>query len=190
MLTKSFMKPGLVLFSAATLVLGGCSKENDAEENEEEVITTLELRFIPTGGGSTLTYQFDDADGPGGNNPVVDAIVLAPNTSYAVSLQVWNKTVNPAEDITREIAEEGEAHRFYYAPAAGSNITVSNLNNDADGQPLGLTSTWSTGTAATGSITVTLRHYPGNPPGKLADDPVSSTKSATDIEVAFSTRVQ
>lgn len=190
MIHNSFLKPGLLLISVAAFLLVSCSKDNDAEENEEEIITTLQLSFVPLGGGSTLTYQFEDPDGPGGANPVADPIDLAPNTSYAVSLQVWNRTVNPAEDITEEIAEESVAHRFYYEPSPGSNITVSNLNNDADGQPLGLVSTWGTGAAAIGTIKVTLRHYAGNPPNKLAEDPVNSPKSATDIEVQFSTRVQ
>jgi hypothetical protein len=67
---------------------------------------------------------------------------------------------------------------------------VSNLNNDGNGVPLGITSTWTTTAVATGTINVTLRHYPGNPPNKAANDPVNSPKSSTDIEVSFNTRIQ
>ncbi|MBA2328296.1 MAG: hypothetical protein H0V91_01615, partial [Flavisolibacter sp.] len=98
--------------------------------------------------------------------------------------------VSPVENITAEVAAEAASHRFYYQPSAGSNITVTNFNNDEAGIPLGLTSTWATGSAATGTIKITLRHYPGNPPNKAADDTVTSTKSSTDIEVDFNTRVQ
>jgi hypothetical protein len=87
------------------------------------------------------------------------------------------------------VEEENTAHRFYYEPGAGSNITVSNLDNDDDGMPLGITSTWTTGAAATGSIKVTLRHYPGTPPDKQAVDPVNSPKSGTDVEVTFVTDI-
>lgn len=174
-----------------TGLLTACSKDDDvAEENEEEVITTMKLTFTPASGGSALTYAYRDADGPGGTAPTIDDIVLAPSTSYAVSVQILNETATPVEDVTTEIEEESDAHRFYFAPSAGSNITVSNLDNDANGVPVGLSSTWTTGAAATGTIKVTLRHYPGNPPGKAAADLVDSGKSGTDAEATFVTKVQ
>ncbi|MEI6950488.1 hypothetical protein V9K67_25115 [Paraflavisolibacter sp. H34] len=168
-----------------------CKKDKDEpEENEEELITTLKLTFVPVGGGATATYQFRDPDGAGGVAPTQDGIVLAPSKTYNVTVQLLNESKTPAEDITTEVQEEPQAHRFYYQPSAGSNITVSGLNTDAAGAPLGITSTWTTGAAATGSVAVTLRHYGGNPPGKAAADPVNSPKSSTDIDVTFTTRVQ
>lgn len=187
------MKKHLLRFSlflsAATLVLSSCEKDKE-EEHEEEVITTMQLTFVPQGGGSTVTFKYDDPDGDGGNAPTIDQIVLAPNKTYNVILQLLNKTVNPAEDITEEVEEEDDAHRFYYAPSVSSNITVANLNNDANGVALGTTSTWTTTGTGTGTMRITLRHYAGNPPNKAAGDLVNSSKSATDIEVDFNTRVQ
>lgn len=180
-----------LLLSAAALILSSCEKDKDEhEEHEEEVITTLQLTFVPVGGGTTVTYKYDDPDGPGGNNPIKDQIVLAPNKTYTVSLQLLNKTINPAVDITEEVEEEGEAHRFYYVPSVGSNITIANLNNDANGVALGTTSQWTTTGTGNGTIRITLRHYAGNPPNKAASDPVNSSKSATDIEVDFNTSIQ
>jgi hypothetical protein len=171
-------------------IFSSCKKESKPETNDEEVITTMKLTFVPVGGGTTLTYQYDDADGPGGNAPVQDVIALSPSKSYQVSIQLLNKTVNPASDITTEVQAESDAHRFYYEPSAGSNITVSQLDNDANGVPLGVSGTWTTGAASTGTLKVTLRHYPGTPPGKETTDPVNSTKSATDVEVVFNTSIQ
>lgn len=179
----------LGLFVFATL-LSGCKKEKDEEDNDEEVITTMRLTFLPTGGGAAVTYQFDDADGPGGNAATQDEIVLAPQKQYTVTVQLLNKTATPVEDITVEVANEPDAHRFYYEPAAGSNISVSGLNTDGNGVPLGITSNWTTAAAATGKVKVTLRHYAGTPPGKAIADPVNSSKSSTDIEVDFNTRIQ
>jgi hypothetical protein len=187
---KQLLKFSLLLFGASALLLSSCEKDDDGEENEEEVITTMQLTFVPVGSGATVTYKFDDPDGPGGAVATKDQIVLAPNKTYNVTLQLLNKTVTPAADITSEVAAEGQAHRFYYAPSGGSNITVSGLNNDAGGIPLGITSTWTTGAAATGTIRVVLRHYPGNPPNKAAADDVDNSKSSTDVEVVFDTRVQ
>ncbi|HZI00586.1 MAG TPA: hypothetical protein VEX63_05530 [Flavisolibacter sp.] len=186
---KQLLKFSLMLFSASALLLTSCEKDKD-EEHDEEVITTMQLTFVPVGGGATVTYKFDDPDGPGGANPTKDQIVLATGKTYNVTLQLLNKTANPVADITTEVAAEAASHRFYYEPSAGSNIAVNNLNNDAAGVPLGITSTWTTTTAATGTMKITLRHYPGNPPNKATADLVNSSKSSTDIEVTFDTRVQ
>lgn len=185
---KQFFKivMGVLLTSG---ILSSCKKDK-VEENEEEVITTMVLNFTPVGGGTTLSYEFDDPDGPGGAAPSIEEIVLAPATQYNVSVELFNKTETPAGNITEEIEEEADAHRFYYAPSAGSNITVSNLNNDMNGVPVGLTSTWTTGAVATGKITITLRHYPGIPPNKATGDLVDSGKSGTDIEQEFTTKIQ
>lgn len=182
-----------IVFAAfmVTGLLTACSKDDDiVEENEEEVITTMKVTFEPVGGGNTVTFQYKDADGPGGAAPTQDEIVLSPSKSYNVAVQLLNETATPTEDVTEEVEEESDAHRFYFQPSASSNITVANLNNDANGVPVGLTSTWTTGAAATGNMKITLRHYPGNPPGKAADDAVTSTKSGTDIEVTFNTKIQ
>ncbi len=189
MMKQQLMKWTMVLAMGGALVTG-CKKNDAVEDNDEELITTMKLSFVPVGGGTTLTYQFDDADGPGGTAATQDEIVLAPSKAYNVTLQLLNKTVIPVTDITTEVASEADAHRFYYAPTAGSNITVSGLDNDADGVPLGITGTWTTGAVATGKLKITLRHYPGTPPGKAAADAVDSPKSGTDIEVEFNTKIQ
>lgn len=188
---KKVSRFALLLMGAATMTITACEKDDhDHDHNDEELITTVQLVLSPVGGGNTLTYTFDDPDGAGGAAPTKDLIVLAPNKTYNVAVQLLNRSVNPAVDITAEVAAEGDAHRLYYEPSAASNITVSNLNNDANGIPLGLTSTWTTTAAANGTIRVTLRHYGGNPPNKAVSDQVNSSKSATDVEVEFNTSVQ
>lgn len=174
----------------SSIIITSCKKPTIVEPNAEEVITTMKLTFVPIGGGATLTYQFDDPDGPGGTIPTKDEIVLAPSRSYNVTVQILNKTATPATDITTEIQAESDAHRFYYEPSAASNINISGLDNDVNGVPLGITGAWATGNATTGTIKITLRHYPGTPPGKEISDSVSSTKSNSDIEVEFNTKIQ
>ncbi len=179
----------LLLWLSMPAFFCSCKKET-VETNDEEVITTLQVRLTPAGGGNPLTFAFRDLDGPGGNAPVIDTIRLSAGSAYASSLVVLNETVNPADSISHEIQAEAEAHRFYYQPAVTGGLTVSNLDTDADGVELGLTSLWVSGTGGSGNITLTLRHYAGTPPGKLSSDPVNSTKSTTDIEVRFPVVVQ
>lgn len=187
------MKKQLLKLAVLMLVIaaaGTACKKDKGETNEEEVITTVQLTFTPQGGGTPLVYDYDDADGPGGSEPVIDQIILAPSTSYNVSVAFLNKTANPVEDVTEEVEEENTAHRVYFEPSAASGITVTNLDEDDNGVPLGLNSVWTTAATGTGTLTVTLRHYPAVPPNKAANDPVDSQKSGTDAEAPFTTKIQ
>lgn len=185
---KQLLKTGLFALVIATAVTA-CKKDK-GESNEEEVITTVQLTFTPQGGGTPLVYKYDDADGPSGPAPVIDQIVLAPSKSYDVSVTFLNKTVTPAEDVTEEVEEESDAHRIYFEPSAGSGITVTDLDTDDNGIALGLNSVWTTAATGTGTLKVTLRHYPAVPPNKAANDPVDSGKSDPDVEAPFTTKIQ
>lgn len=172
---------GVLLFS---LSLTSCKKDKQ-DANEEELITTVKLTFTETGSGTVSTYTFKDLDGDGGAAPTVyQDIILAPSKTYNMAITVSNESVTPAEDITAEISAEGNDHQFYFEPS-GANVTVSNLNTDGSGLPLGLTSTWTTGAASNGTVKITLKHKPGI---KAAGDAV--TKGDTDIELNWVTRVQ
>jgi len=162
-----------------------CKKDNDVDPNEEELITTLKVSLLPSGSTTPLVFTFRDPDGPGGAAPTVfDSIIVDANRSYAATLQFLNESVSPAEDITAEISAESNDHQIYFQPATVA-INVSNLNTDGKGLPLGLTSTWQTGTAGIGKMKITLKHKPGS---KAAGDPV--TKGETDVEVEFNARVK
>lgn len=167
------------------LILAGCKKKNNEEENEEELITTVKLTLTPVGGGSALVYSWKDVDGVGGNAPVIQAVTLAPSKVYNCSVQFLNESVTPAEDITTEVVTEGVDHQVYYAVSGGANLTVSGLNTDAGGLPLGTTATFTTAAASTGSLKITLKHKPGV---KAANDAV--TKGETDVEVDFPVTIQ
>jgi hypothetical protein len=187
---KKYLHYKLLIFVTVAVIVCSCKKFEAGENNEEEVITTMNLYFSPVGGGPSSVYSFDDADGPGGNSPIQSEILLGANKSYTVKLEILNKTTNPPDTITNDIIEEAAAHRFYYTPSGGNPISVTNLDNDDNGVPLGINSTWTTGATATGTITITLRHYPGTPPDKQTADMANSPKSSTDISVTFSTKIQ
>lgn len=167
------------------LILVGCKKKNNEEENEEELITTVKLTLTPVGGGSALVYSWKDVDGVGGNAPVIQTVTLAPSKVYNCSVQFLDESKTPAEDITTEVVTEGVDHQVYYAVSGGANLTITGLNNDAAGLPLGTTSTFTSGAASTGALKITLKHKPGV---KAAGDAV--TKGETDVEVDFPVSVQ
>jgi hypothetical protein len=140
------------LFAVVVLtgfVVAGCKKKKE-KENEEELITTVKVVLTPASGGAAQTFVWKDADGAGGNAPVIDQITLVPSMAYSCSIQFLNESVTPAEDITTEVAAEAVDHQVYFEPTT-VQLGITNLNTDSNGLPLGISSTW---TAAGASISL------------------------------------
>jgi len=178
------MKTGFIYLLAAGCALSSCKKESQpAEENDNELITTIQLDVTKRGSGNQFTFIWEDPDGPGGDLPVSDTIRLDEQSVYDVRMSFWNKAVTPAENITSEITAESDAHRIYYDPSASTGITIDGLDNDVNGVTLGLNSVWTTTASPAGNVTIVLRHYPEG--GKEPQDEVNSTKSVTDAGAIF-----
>lgn len=181
------------LFFSGALVMAfaivSCKKEsNGPEDNDNEVITTVEARVTEQGTSNTQVFKWEDLDGIGGNNPVIETIVLDAHKTYDVELALLDKTKSPASDVTEEIAEENEVHRFYFTPSAGLELVVEGFDLDDAGAPLGIQSEWSAGAAGNGTIQILLRHYPNG--GKDASDPATSGKSSTDADAVFPVEIR
>ncbi len=172
---------GIVIAAA---VFTSCKKDDVVvpEPNEEEVITTIIVQLTPVGGGAVLKYQSEDLDGPGANPFVAQEIVLAANKVYNAEIFLLDKTKSPADSTSNEVREEDKDHQFYFIPAAGTNLVVSNLDKDSNNNPLGLESTWTTTAASTGKIRIVLKHKPGI---KGANDAITVGETDIDTEEAF-----
>ncbi|MEM8557779.1 MAG: hypothetical protein AAGG50_08135 [Bacteroidota bacterium] len=171
-----------LLLLPAFLVLAACDS-NDPDDTdgagEEEVISVVNLTFTPQGGGTAavFTANFDEE----GVLEDRETIILDAGTTYDVSIELLNDFEDPAEDITIEVRdEEPGAHRFFYTPEGGvaNRLTVSNLDRDPLGDPLGVTFdvAVSAGGAATGAFRAKLRHYEDGadlPADKRADTPTA-----------------
>jgi hypothetical protein len=156
------MKPLIFL---VLLTLLACKRDNPNPNNpgagEEEVITTIQLTFQNQADTSDhFTRQWVDADGIGSGAPVIDSIFLKPSTTYAVSIALKDEINN--KDITEEIREEANYHRFHYVFAPTALATTTITDQDDNNQPLGLTFTLTTATPGKGTLNVVLRHFANN----------------------------
>ena len=171
------------------LVFLACEKDDPTIPNEEELITTLNYILTPSGGGAAITLSFVDLDGDGGNAPMIRGATLAANQTYMGNLELLNETETPAENVTEEIKEEDEAHQFFFR-ANVSNLSIAYRDQDADGHPIGLKSTLMTGDAASGSLTIVLRHEPNKSAVGVSNGDITHAGGETDIEVTFPIDVQ
>lgn len=178
---QQFMKMALgILVSSA--VITSCKKDKVEEPNNEELITTILVKLTPVGGGPVLNFQVEDLDGNGGNAPVAQEIVLAPNKVYTAEMMIQDKTKTPVGDVSAEVRAEADDHQFYFTPNAAVELSVTNLDKDSKNYPLGLTSTWTTGAASTGKIFILLKHKPGI---KGASDPATLGETDIDTQASF-----
>jgi len=184
------MKQFLMIAALLTLSLAACKKDKKdtvttpAPVNEQELITTFRIQFTDAAGlQPTVTAEFADLDGPGGNAPTsFDTIVLQANTTYNASITLLNESVSPVEDITLEVHEEAQDHLFCFDPASGLNVSITRTDSDGTYQ-VGIVSQWITTAVSSGQVTIRLKHQPGVKDG-------SCEPGETDIELTFQVEIQ
>ena len=180
----------LSALALTTILFIACSSDDDAAfVNEEEVITTVQVTLTPQGGGTAVTLTSRHLDGDGPEAPMVT--VSAPVTAgivYSGGVTFLNELTNPAEDITEEVAAEGEEHQVFYQHNGLGTFTYN--DEDGNGNPVGLDFTYTAGTAATGTLTVILRHEPNKEAQGVAEGIITNAGGSTDAEVVFNVVVQ
>lgn len=180
-------------------------EEEGHDHGDEEEINKIELTFTPTAGGSAVTFAWFDTDGEGVGSPSIDDIVLSADTEYDMTITLTNTLGMEDENITTEVAEEDDEHQFFFEfpndlftnPAGDGNIDQFddplNYNDedseaqDGSGNPVGLSTKWTTGSAANPSdkFRLMLRH--------LADDKTANSTAddgGEDLDIEFSIEIQ
>ncbi|MEQ8361708.1 MAG: hypothetical protein RH948_02505 [Cyclobacteriaceae bacterium] len=190
----------IALLGVFTMV--SCDDDDDpVKEDVPELITKATLTFTPAGGGTPVTSSATDPDGEGVQDIEVDGpINLTAGTTYTLTVSLINELADPTDEeynITEEVEEEGDEHMFFYAwtndvfsdPSGNGNIDnraddVNYEDEDDNGQPLGLTTSWTAGSASTGTFRVVLKHQPD-----LKTDTSDANTGESDLDVIFTINV-
>jgi hypothetical protein len=192
---------GLTALSSLAF-LSSCDDDEPTKEDTPELITKATLTFTPTGGGTTVVVTATDPDGEGVQDIIVDdPINLAVAKSYTLSIEMINELAAPTDpeyDITGEVEEEGDEHIFFFSwtnnvftdPAGNGNVDsrsddVNYEDEDANGLPLGLETSWTTSAAASGKFRVVLKHQPN-----LKSATSGYSDGETDLDIEFDINVQ
>ncbi|XOV94290.1 MAG: hypothetical protein ACFHWX_06210 [Bacteroidota bacterium] len=190
-------KPSFI-FSILLLVAFISCKDEDLPpvENEEEVITDVDLIFNPVAGGAPLSFSASDPDGEGPADMTTDAIVLGANASYQLFIKIRNDIDNV--DLTDEINDEGDQHMIFFGwtdavfnqPDGDGNLDnrsdqVNYIDEDENGLPIGLITGWQTGDAATGTFRIILKHQPD-----VKSETSGTNVGSTDLDLTFAISVE
>jgi hypothetical protein len=178
----------LLLVTASVAILFSSCKKDDTTQppavNPSELITTVQLLITDSATNSTIgAFSWKDIDGDGGNNPVIDTVVLQPTSTYKVSVLILDETKSPIDTVSNEVMEENLQHLLLHSFNQGSSLQFTSTDQDDNGGALGLEGILNTGGPTSGSYTLELRHYDS------AADKVSGTPFETDIQVSFPVKV-
>ena len=187
---NKFKKYSMIPMLAAAALLTSCEKEEDEvpdEEHDHEVITNVHLVFTNVADANDVVEaEAEDSDGEGvGELEVLDTINLDAGKTYELTFEILNEhhdededeeedeDEHEGEDIGAEIADEADEHQVFFGftnnaftnPTGEGNIDdaageVNYNDEDANGNPLGLSTNWTTGSASDGKFRVVLMHQP------------------------------
>jgi hypothetical protein len=185
---------------AGTLLFSSCGDDDEPPAvNPEEEITRVELTFTNVADGSdVVSAVWLDEDGDGGQDPTIEPIVLDASKTYDMDILFTNTLETPPEDITEEVEEEADEHMIFFAftdnifadPAGNGNADnrdddVNYNDQDSNGFPLGLSTTWSTGDADQGTFRVILKHQPD-----IKSATSTSADGETDVDITYDLIIQ
>jgi hypothetical protein len=165
----------MLLLGVATLFTQ-CKDSGDEVQvdDENELITSVSLKFTESGTNTVTTFSYKDADGDGGNLPTqFDTISLKANTTYTMAVEFLDESKTPAINITKEIEEQADEHLVVYTPNPTSLLSYEYGDKDKNNLPIGLVGTAKAGAAGIGKLKVQLRHQlnaKNGTPGPGSDD--------------------
>ncbi len=192
----------IILIAVLIFGLSGCDNNDPEKEDVPELITEVTLVFTTDRGSTTQTVTATDPDGEGVQDMVFGyPAELELDKTYTMKILLKNGLAEPGTeqyDVASEVAEEGEEHMFFFEwspgifsdPAGDGNFDTradavnyvgGTDSNDANGLPLGLTTTWTTESEVeTGTLRIILKHQPG-----LKSTTSGSDVGETDLDITF-----
>jgi hypothetical protein len=181
----------LLLAAVFAFVFSSCRRDREPEPLEQEVITTMTLRFVNTADATdTPTFTFRDPDGDGGSAPTTfDTIRLRPDATYHLMIELLDESGSPAENITEEVEEEGHEHQFFFSTQPTGLATVTYADADKDGNPIGIHSRVSTNAQPTtdnnGKFRIMLKHALSKTAAGVKNGDMTNVGGDTDVDISF-----
>lgn len=189
----------IIALSVVTLFSSCGDDDEPPVVNPEEEITRVELTFTNTADPSdVVSAVWLDEDGDGGQDPTIEPVVLDAEKTYDMDILFTNTLETPPEDITEEVEEEADEHMIFFAftndifqdPAGNGNAdnrddAVNYNDQDSNGWPLGLSTTWTTGAADQGTFRVILKHQPD-----IKSATSTSADGETDVDITYDLIIQ
>ncbi len=179
----------LIIMSSLALIGIQCKKDEAVVTPPvpgHEYMTTVKLRLENTANpNDTIWATWRDLTPEDTNAPDTSLAIVnvKKNSTYKLSAFILDETHLPAEDITEEIRERANYHRFFLLPSSSiSNyvvVTPTDYDSNSPSLQLGLENVVTiSDNIASGRLQGILKHQPNTKNGTLAP-------GSTDIDVFF-----
>ena len=172
------------LFITAMIALfTACEKheDDDHKHDEGEVINQVTLTVSSTD-STVQTVTWSDEDGLGGQDPILpDTLQLKMDSTYTVNIGFFHLHDGQLESVNEEILTEAEDHVVCFNTThltSVISVIPTITDKDANGLPLGLSSSWQAVSPITTNLRIALKHQPDIKNG-------SCDIGETDVEVEF-----
>lgn len=141
----------------AVFLCWACTEEEPTEpEIPEQVVTTLRYELIDPGTNETKVLYYQDLDGNGGNEPIIESDTLLANSIYFGTLEFLNESVSPTENVSDIINAAKEDYQVFFIK---NNLQIDFTYADSDGSnnPLGLFVALRTSDSEEGNLIINLQ---------------------------------
>jgi len=199
------MKKLSLLFLSSIFLFASCASDDDVVtevENEQELITTVIVELISDSDDVDLSWE--DLDAEDDADPEITGGTLLPNTTYTGYIELLNENAEEEDhdeeeeeeeeeghehdhgyDVTEEIEEEAEDHQFFFTTTGDLDVTINYVDEDANGNPIGLEFTLVTGDVSEGELEVLLLHEPDKFAEGVSEGDATNAGGEVDIDVSF-----
>lgn len=169
----------------------GC-ENNDEDPTPMEInrnITTLRYILDTPGDEPLVTFLYQDLDGMGGNEPLIQGGTLKGGTVYFGNIEVLDESTTPLVNFSDEINADKENHQFFFnLQGLDANINYADADNNRN--PIGLFTAFLTGDPGMGTVTINLQRNLNKFGSGVADGSINNAGGTTDIQVTFPVTIE
>ncbi len=184
---KQWIQFGACSFAVLSLCTTvSCNKDdNPTPEETQQAITMVKLVLTKVGTLEEVVLDYHDADGNGGEDPVINGGTLSANTVYFSMIEeIQNETISPTQDVKTLIETDNQTYQIFYQPNQ-VDVSLEYADRDDGGLPIGLFTAITTGSAGDGSIIISIVESPNKSASGVAGGMIANAGGRTLVQMNF-----
>ncbi len=171
--------------------LAACTSDsNDPLVVPDPFGVSLTIVFGSTTGGSPITFNYVDPDGPGGAAPMISAPPLRANSVFNTNISLGLVEKGLISDRTAQVRDLDNQYQLFFLVVPPSLMQHRYTDVDRDNLPLGLGNRIETGPPGRGTLRVVLRRALNKRFNNLGPDNFSQAGGVSDADATFNVIVE
>ncbi len=184
----------ILLLGLTTLAnINGCKDKNvtaPPDNTTTKTITTIKIVLTDEiDPADVVNAVYKDIDGPGGNAPEIDTLMLRQGATYEGNIQLFDERYSPTVELTDTIENAANTYQYFYYPQGNlvDYITITKQNIDTNNPPISFGSRFVLAVkavgAAEGKLQIVLSRY-------NIGDKTLSPSGTSEFDIVFPVKVR